>query len=380
MISFACVGIRCPKCARRDTGAEEEPFGNEALAFARNLCLQRDVDIEVESIDKTGTFLGSVFLPDKRNLAVVLLEQGLASLVPGAADRSAYADELHGAEDKAKAASVKVWEGYSAEVEAEAEAARSAAAAAEMEPVPDAQKQVVELNLTEIKDGAHFYAHVAGDKAIQVLQDQVATACGRTEGSNYDPSPGVVCCARFTVDNEWYRARVKSRAGGEYTVYFIDYGNTDVVGRDRLKALDPSLSPQAVSPQAVECRLAYLIVGSGDDDDHGEDAFQTLGEMAYGKPMLARVEDREAGVLLVTLFDEHKANINEILVGRGLARVEKKPPKRAASLVKGLYEKEMLAKAQHVGMWVHGDIEEEEAPEFGARKPAPVPGTNPWKK
>ena len=125
MISFACAGMRCPKCARRDTGADEEPFGNEALLVTRGLCLQREVDIEVESIDKTGTFLGrwhahtlalpvprmrvspsivlrysyrwhrvascplccSLFLPDKRNLAVVLLEQGLASLVPAAADR-----------------------------------------------------------------------------------------------------------------------------------------------------------------------------------------------------------------------------------------------------------------------------------------------------
>jgi len=311
---------------------------------------------------------------------VVLLEQGLASLVPAAADRSAYADELNAAEAKAKSANLKVWEGYSAEMEAEAEAARSAAAVAEMEPVPDSQKQVVELNLTELKNGAHFFAHVAGDSSAQVLQEQLAAACRRTDDVKYEPNTGAVCCARFTVDDEWYRAKVKSRNGGEYVVYFIDYGNTDVVGRDRLKPLEPSLSPQAVSPQAVECKLAYLIVGEADDDDHGLDAHQTLGEMAWGKPMLARVEDREAGVLLVTLFDDAQANVNEALISAGLARVEKKPPKRAGALVKGLYEKEAMAKTKHVGMWIHGDIEDEEAPEFGVRKPAPVPGSNPWKK
>ena len=58
VISFACAGLRCPKCARRDTGADEEPFGNEALAVTRSMCLQRDVEIEVESVDKSGTFLG----------------------------------------------------------------------------------------------------------------------------------------------------------------------------------------------------------------------------------------------------------------------------------------------------------------------------------
>jgi staphylococcal nuclease domain-containing protein 1 len=294
--------------------------------------------------------------------------------------RSTYAEELHAAEEKAKTAGTKIWEGYSAEMEAEAQAARSAAAAAEMEPIPDSQKQVVELNLTEIKDGTHFFAQVAADTAVGVLQEQIAAACRLTTDSSYDPGPGTVCCARFTVDDEWYRARVKSRSGGEYTVYFIDYGNTDVVGRDRLKPLDPSLSPQAVSPQAVECRLAYLIVGDVDDTDDGREAAQTLGETAWGKPMLARVEDREAGVLLVTLFDDAQLNINELLITEGLARVDKKPPKRAAPLVKGLYEKELVAKTKHIGMWIHGDIEEEDAPEFGARKPPPVVGTNPWKK
>jgi len=98
--------------------------------------------------------------------------------------------------------------------------------------------------------------------------------------------------------------------------------------------------------------------------------------------MLARVEDRDAGVLLVTLFDDKQQNVNESLIKDGLARVEKKPPKRAAALVKGLYEKELVAKTSHIGMWRYGDVEEEDAPEFGIRKPPPPPPAtgNPWKK
>lgn len=376
IINFACAGIRCPKCARRDTGAEEEPFGNEALSLSRSVCLQRDVEIEVESVDKIGTFLGSLFLPDKRSLSVVLLEQGLASI-------AGYASEaLTAAEATAKAANLKVWEGYSAEQEAEAAALAEQEAAAEMEPVPDASKQVVELNLTEIVDGAHFYAQVAGDTAVGVLQEQIAAACRRTGGSDigWEPKVGAMVCARFTVDDEWYRAKISAKNGGEYTVFFIDYGNTDLVDLKRLQPLDPTLSPQAVSPQAVECKLAYLIVSSPDDEADGLEAATALGDAAWGKPMLARVEDRAAGVLLITLFDDANQNVNESLVKEGLARVEKKPPKRAAVLVKGLYEKELVAKTSHIGMWRYGDVEEEEAPEFGARKPAPAPGSNPWKK
>ena len=37
LISFALVGMRCPMCARRDTGQAAEPYGDEALAFSRGL-------------------------------------------------------------------------------------------------------------------------------------------------------------------------------------------------------------------------------------------------------------------------------------------------------------------------------------------------------
>ena len=122
--------------------------------------------------------MGTLHLPDKRNLAVVLLEGGLARRVGAAADRSTHAFELAAAEESAQGASLKVWENYAAE-KAAAEAAAAAAAAAEEEaPLDDADKQVTaqfwrnsgailaqfsdapsvsiqvtELNLTEIVDG-----------------------------------------------------------------------------------------------------------------------------------------------------------------------------------------------------------------------------------
>merc|ERR1712196_707714 len=82
IVSFACVGIRCPMCSRRDASTGSEPFGDEAAAFARSTCLQRDVDIEVETVDKNGTFLGSMFVGDKKSYGVLLLEAGLAKRVP----------------------------------------------------------------------------------------------------------------------------------------------------------------------------------------------------------------------------------------------------------------------------------------------------------
>jgi len=54
-----------------------------------------------------------VILPDKRSLALVLLEAGVASRFGPAADRSIHATELFEAEAAAKRDGIKIWEGYS---------------------------------------------------------------------------------------------------------------------------------------------------------------------------------------------------------------------------------------------------------------------------
>ena len=101
-----------------------------------------------------------------------------------------------------------------------------------------------------------------------------------------------------------YRAKVTKRCGnGEYEIFFIDYGNTDVVRTDRLRPLDPTLGVGSISAHAVECRLAYLMVGEPSDGADGHDAAMALGAAAWGKAVLARVEERQGATLLVTLFD-----------------------------------------------------------------------------
>jgi staphylococcal nuclease domain-containing protein 1 len=64
-------------------------------------------------VDKTGTFLGSLF-ENKVNVAVALLENGLAKLHPSFdPSRTASAADLQRAEDKAKAQKIKVRDAFS---------------------------------------------------------------------------------------------------------------------------------------------------------------------------------------------------------------------------------------------------------------------------
>ena len=47
---------------------------------------------------------------------------------------------------------------------------------------------------------------------------------------------GMLCCARYTEDDMWYRAQVKTierQKPLEVRVVYVDYGTTEVVNSDR---------------------------------------------------------------------------------------------------------------------------------------------------
>jgi len=55
-------------------------FSNEALAFVKDLAFQKDVVVEPDFADKRGTFFGSITLSNKKDLALLLVQEGLAEV------------------------------------------------------------------------------------------------------------------------------------------------------------------------------------------------------------------------------------------------------------------------------------------------------------
>lgn len=110
LVTFLLAGINCPRGSRPGIGGagpvDGEPFGDEALQFTKDKCLQHEVEIHVESMDKAGNFIGWLWV-DGHNLSVALVEAGLAT-VHFTAERSEHYRALKAAEDTAKAARLKV--------------------------------------------------------------------------------------------------------------------------------------------------------------------------------------------------------------------------------------------------------------------------------
>jgi staphylococcal nuclease domain-containing protein 1 len=97
LTSILTTGIRAPRTARNPS-EKSEPFGVEAFEFATRHYMQRDVEFEVDSIDKSGGFIGSLYLNKTENVAVSLVREGLASVQPYSADNLSWAKQLYDAE------------------------------------------------------------------------------------------------------------------------------------------------------------------------------------------------------------------------------------------------------------------------------------------
>jgi len=105
-LTFVLGGVRAPRLGRNPSD-KTDPFAVEASEFATRKALQRDVEIEVENVDKTGGFIGTMWIKNE-NFAVALLQEGFATVHDYSASQSPYSQQLYTAEKIAKDAKKNV--------------------------------------------------------------------------------------------------------------------------------------------------------------------------------------------------------------------------------------------------------------------------------
>lgn len=96
-LTLVLAGIRAPRTSRTP-GDKGEPFGTEASEFASRRYMQRDVEFEVETVDKSGGFIGTLYLNKTENAAIELAKEGLASVHEFSAEGLSWARSLTEAE------------------------------------------------------------------------------------------------------------------------------------------------------------------------------------------------------------------------------------------------------------------------------------------
>uniref|UniRef100_A0A2K6GQ85 Staphylococcal nuclease domain-containing protein n=1 Tax=Propithecus coquereli TaxID=379532 RepID=A0A2K6GQ85_PROCO len=358
LITFLLAGIECPRGARNLPGLvqEGEPFSEEAMLFTKELVLQREVEVEVENMDKAGNFIGWLHI-DGANLSVLLVEHAL-SKVHFTAERSSYYKSLLSAEEAAKQKKEKVWAHYEEQpVE-------------EVMPVLEEKERSASYKpvfVTEITDDLHFYVQDVEtgtqlEKLMENMRNDIASH-PPVEGS-YAPRRGEFCIAKF-VDGEWYRARVeKVESPAKVHVFYIDYGNREVLPSTRLGTLPPAFSTRVLPAQATEYAFAFIQVPQ--DDDARTDAVDSVVRDIQNTQCLLNVEHLSAGCPHVTLqFADSKGDVGLGLVKEGLVMVEVRKEKQFQKVITEYLNAQESAKSARLNLWRYGDFRADDADEFG---------------
>lgn len=139
-----------------------------------------------------------------------------------------------------------------------------------------AQKKLI---ITEVTPDMHFYGQLVDNgPKLEKLMDQLRTELETRPPvpGSYTPKVNDVCVAQFSMDDEWYRAKVLSvKSSGEVTVLFIDYGNKEVTRATRLADIPAGFD--TLPAQAHEYALAMVNMGSDEDDmENALDCFKGL--------------------------------------------------------------------------------------------------------
>ncbi|TYJ56577.1 hypothetical protein B9479_002669 [Cryptococcus floricola] len=370
-ITLVLAGIRAPRTAR-NASEKSEPFGAEALKFASKY-LQRDVEVgrsspdyAFDSTDRSGGFIGILYAGGA-NIAVELVQEGLASVHERAAETLPFGRELVAAEEKAKKEKKGIWSTYSEE---------EASAKVVSDPTTALPTEYKDVYITAVKDTEPFTfsvqvlepASVASltklmsDFGLHHKQSSSASPAG------FSPKAGELISAKFSEDNQWYRARVKraSAIKKEAQVVLIDYGNEETLPFSQLRPLDSKF--KNLPGQAQEARLSFVKLAAK-SSEYGPEARRRFEDLTGGLKLIANIDQREGNLLHLRLIDpadpqikeDPLACVNADLIRDGLATIDKSCPYLASypQVVKKLQQSTEDAKADRYGIFEFGDVSED---------------------
>uniref|UniRef100_A0A8D0CN87 Tudor domain containing 1 n=1 Tax=Sander lucioperca TaxID=283035 RepID=A0A8D0CN87_SANLU len=154
---------------------------------------------------------------------------------------------------------------------------------------------------------------------IQELQLKLREHCCQAPAPhNFRPAPSTVCCAQFSEDKQWYRAKILAYSSEERVcVGYLDFGNSEEVDLGYLQPISTSLL--ALPMQAMACGLAGVQpVG----ESWSEDCLLALQRRVSNRILRLEIQGAHEGKALVAMIDEAsdpQANVAELLISAGFA-------------------------------------------------------------
>ncbi|XP_019638854.1 PREDICTED: uncharacterized protein LOC109480923 isoform X1 [Branchiostoma belcheri] len=118
--------------------------------------------------------------------------------------------------------------------------------------------------ISSVVDPTKFYIQMEGtEEVLEGLMEKIQH-CEHLSTPSLDTlQAGTPVLAMYTVDDQWYRAQVLSVEGSTVNVLYVDFGNSEAVGLERMKYISPEFLE--TPPQAVECTLGKEVADLPED-------------------------------------------------------------------------------------------------------------------
>ncbi|XP_064486512.1 maternal protein tudor-like isoform X2 [Ornithodoros turicata] len=124
-----------------------------------------------------------------------------------------------------------------------------------MQPAEMAVGWTASVQVVFVISPAEFYCQLkAHEGELNALMDEIALLETEPPLSEASVQVNLPCVSLYSEDGGWYRARVRELRPGGALVFFVDYGNSEVVQCNSLRALPAQYT--RLPEQAIKCKLA----------------------------------------------------------------------------------------------------------------------------
>ena len=176
--------------------------------------------------------------------------------------------------------------------------------------------------ITSAESPSEFYCQLLKhSKDLDALMNILAKYYDRTvdvDDTITLPQPGMLCCAKYTEDDGWYRGLITAVdiANSEVGVLYVDYGNSETLPMGRVKELKPQFT--MLPQQAIPCSL-YGITPNA--PTWKQDAIQEFQNAVLEKELTIHIvsqsESQRYNVRLLETVGDNEYSINTLLVQKG---------------------------------------------------------------
>lgn len=204
--------------------------------------------------------------------------------------------------------------------------------------------EYMKVFVSAVEHPSHFWIQVLGstsmefDKMISEMTEYYSKDDNLQASQVSDLKVDDIVAAPFTADNNWYRARITGIDGDKVDLYYVDFGDSELMPKEKVKSLRSDFFN--LPHQALECKLADVIPKGDTWSEEAIDMFEALTYCARWKVLHAKTvnyEKTSAGqtVPCLEMIDTNttqNVNIAEELVNRGFAAWEEHHHKQEEDL------------------------------------------------